>query len=76
MSRSTMTSPPAHGMMPPLDERSVAGEEISRSRFCGFRDFLDHLDGYITTSRFGHFFRLSGTGHVRKLTPLSRYNIN
>ncbi|KAJ4013827.1 hypothetical protein NW766_006068 [Fusarium irregulare] len=63
-----MTSPPAHGMMPPLDERSVAGEEISRSRFCGFRDFLDHLDGYITTSRFGHFFRLSGTGHPEEIS--------
>jgi hypothetical protein len=55
-------------MMTPQDERSYAEEEIGRSRFCGFRDFLDHLDGYITTSRFGHFFRLSGSGHVRNST--------
>ncbi|KAG8675976.1 hypothetical protein FPOAC2_02058 [Fusarium poae] len=55
--------PPVHGMVPPHDEQSFAQEEVGRSRFCGFRDFFDYLDIYITTSRFGHFFRLSGSGH-------------
>ncbi|KAF4964825.1 hypothetical protein FSARC_7287 [Fusarium sarcochroum] len=61
------SSPPAHGMMPPHDERPVAAEEVGRSRFCGVRDFLDNVDGYITTSRFGHYFRLSGSGHPQEI---------
>ncbi|KAJ4263149.1 hypothetical protein NW762_006771 [Fusarium torreyae] len=61
------SSPPAHGMMPPHDERPVAAEEIGRSRLCGVRDFLDNVDGYITTSRFGHYFRLSGSDHPHEI---------
>lgn len=62
--------PPVHGMMPHQDEHSFAQEQVRRSRFCGFRDSFDYVDCYITTSRFGHFFRLSGSGHVR-IVPLS-----
>lgn len=40
------------------------GAENRRSRFCGFRDFFDAVDDWITTSRFGRLFKLSGTGHV------------
>jgi hypothetical protein len=37
----------------------------SSSRFCGARDLLNKVDGYISSSRLGYFFRLSGSGHVR-----------
>ncbi|KAG5662399.1 hypothetical protein KAF25_004817 [Fusarium avenaceum] len=57
------SSPPAHGMMPSHDDSSVVEAEATRSRFCGVRDFLDNLDAYITTSRLGYFFHLSGSGH-------------
>ncbi|KAF5673470.1 MFS AGZA xanthine uracil permease [Fusarium heterosporum] len=62
------SSPPAHDMMPSHDERSVVGNEVSRSRFFGIRDFLDNVDGYITTSRFGHWFHLSGSGHPQEIS--------
>ncbi|KAH6953198.1 permease family-domain-containing protein [Fusarium avenaceum] len=57
------SSPPTHGMMPSHDDSSVVEAEATRSRFCGVRDFLDNLDAYITTSRLGYFFHLSGSGH-------------
>ncbi|KAM0302700.1 hypothetical protein HYE67_009688 [Fusarium culmorum] len=60
--------PPVHGMMPHQNEHSFAQEQVGRSRFCGFRDFFDYVDCYITTSRFGHFFRLSGSGHPEEIT--------
>ncbi|PHH87276.1 hypothetical protein CDD83_9076 [Cordyceps sp. RAO-2017] len=52
----------------PSDQQSSAASLASpepslRSRFFGFRDFFDYVDGRITTSRFGRLFRLSGTGH-------------
>ncbi|KAF4982034.1 hypothetical protein FZEAL_2284 [Fusarium zealandicum] len=61
------TTPPVHGMMSPPDGASVNSDEVGRSRFCGVRDFLDNVDGYITTSRFGHFFHLSGSGHPNEI---------
>ncbi|KAH6994873.1 permease family-domain-containing protein [Ilyonectria destructans] len=42
-------------------------EEVHRSRFCGFRDFLDGINSTVTTSCFGHFFHLSGTGHPNEI---------
>ncbi|KAF7538891.1 hypothetical protein G7Z17_g12544 [Cylindrodendrum hubeiense] len=42
-------------------------QETRRSRFCGFRDFLDVTNSTITTSRFGRFFHLSGTGHPNEI---------
>ncbi|POR35727.1 Xanthine/uracil/vitamin C permease [Tolypocladium paradoxum] len=49
------------------DQQSTAASRsrgpVGRSRFFGFRDFFDFIDGRITTSRFGRLFRLSGTGH-------------
>ncbi|PNY24451.1 Xanthine/uracil/vitamin C permease [Tolypocladium capitatum] len=49
------------------DQRSTAASlsrgPAGRSRFFGFRDFFDFIDGRITTSRFGRLFRLSGSGH-------------
>ncbi|KAH7242381.1 permease family-domain-containing protein [Fusarium tricinctum] len=57
------SSPPAHVMMPSHDDSSVVEAEATRSRFCGVRDFLDNVDAYLTTSRLGYFFHLSGSGH-------------
>ncbi|SPJ71184.1 related to purine transporter azgA [Fusarium torulosum] len=57
------SSPPPHGMMPSHDDSSVVEAAVGRSRFCGVRDFLDNVDAYITTSRLGYFFHLSGSGH-------------
>jgi hypothetical protein len=66
------SSPPAHGMMPSHDDSSVVEAEVGRSRFCGVRDFLDIVDAYITTSRLGYFFHLSGSGHVKSI-PLDPF---
>ncbi|KAF7559854.1 hypothetical protein G7046_g4299 [Stylonectria norvegica] len=46
---------------------SLTSEDPGRSRFCGLRDFLDRLDEYITTSRFGRVFHLSGSGHPKEI---------
>ncbi|KND88521.1 putative xanthine/uracil permease [Tolypocladium ophioglossoides CBS 100239] len=43
--------------------RSPSRAPAGRSRFFGFRDFFDFIDGRITTSRFGRLFRLAGAGH-------------
>ncbi|KAL6354713.1 hypothetical protein LRP88_12057 [Fusarium phalaenopsidis] len=53
------SSPPPHGM---IDANRDQGAPSS-SRFCGARDLLNKVDGYISSSRLGHFFRLSGSGH-------------
>ncbi|KAF4980625.1 hypothetical protein FDECE_17841 [Fusarium decemcellulare] len=63
----TATPPPVHGMMPGYDQSSVASQEGSRSRFCGVRNFLDSVDRFITTSRFGRIFHLSGSGHPKEI---------
>lgn len=39
-------------------------EHRGRSSVWGFRDYIDAADQWITMSRFGKLFRLSGTGHV------------
>ncbi|KIL90531.1 mfs agza xanthine uracil permease [Fusarium avenaceum] len=66
------SSPPAHGMMPSHDDSSVVEAEATRSRFCGVRDFLNNLDAYITTSRLGYFFHLSGSGHPDAIADIRR----
>jgi hypothetical protein len=45
--------------------------EEAQGRFTlfGFRDFANSVDQWITTSRFGRIFRLSGTGHVSGTYP-------
>ncbi|KAM6509097.1 hypothetical protein FSOLCH5_012087 [Fusarium solani] len=53
------SSPPPHGM---IDANRDQGAPSS-SRFCGARDLLNKVDGYISSSRLGYFFRLSGSGH-------------
>ncbi|KAK3175789.1 hypothetical protein K4F52_010000 [Lecanicillium sp. MT-2017a] len=47
------------------DEFVVESQEPAarRSKLCGFRDFTDLADEWISASRFGYFFRLSGSGH-------------
>ncbi|KAF5017893.1 hypothetical protein F66182_10151, partial [Fusarium sp. NRRL 66182] len=61
------SSPSANRIMLPHDERPVAADQVGRSRFCGVRDFLDGVDGYIATSRFGYNFHLSGSGHPQEI---------
>ncbi|KAI5458424.1 permease family-domain-containing protein [Mariannaea sp. PMI_226] len=41
---------------------SISEQNGERSRFFGVRDMLDRLDYNITTSRFGKFFNLRGSG--------------
>ncbi|KAJ4216749.1 hypothetical protein NW759_009321 [Fusarium solani] len=53
------SSPPPHGM---IDANRDQGAPSS-SRFCGARDLLNKVDGCISSSRLGYFFRLSGSGH-------------
>ncbi|UPL02661.1 hypothetical protein LCI18_013595 [Fusarium solani-melongenae] len=53
------SSPPPHGM---IDANRDQGAPSS-SRFCGARDLLNKVDGYISSSRLGYFFRLSRSGH-------------
>lgn len=52
------------------DEFVVESQEPAarRSKFCGFRDFTDLADEWISASRFGYFFHLSGSGHVSMLS--------
>ncbi|KAL2670790.1 hypothetical protein Neosp_014592 [[Neocosmospora] mangrovei] len=56
-------SPPPHGM---IDANRDQGAP-STSRFCGTRDLLNKVDGYISSSRLGYFFRLSGSGHADEI---------
>ncbi|CAH0018310.1 unnamed protein product [Clonostachys rhizophaga] len=37
-----------------------------RSRYFGFRDFLDYADYWLTNSRLGRLFKLEGTGKVKE----------
>ncbi|RSM08452.1 hypothetical protein CEP52_004677 [Fusarium oligoseptatum] len=53
------SSPPPHGMMDANRDQGAP----STSRFCGVRNFLNKVDGYISSSRLGYFFHLSGSGH-------------
>ncbi|KAH7152902.1 permease family-domain-containing protein [Dactylonectria macrodidyma] len=41
---------------------------MPRSNLCGLRDFLDVTNFTVTTSRFGHFFKLSGSGHPEQIS--------
>ncbi|PNP51492.1 hypothetical protein THARTR1_07932 [Trichoderma harzianum] len=36
---------------------------VGRSRFCGFRDFADLMDNWLSTGLLGRLFRLAGSGH-------------
>ncbi|KAM3551177.1 hypothetical protein ARSEF4850_007999 [Beauveria asiatica] len=55
------------------DEFVVESQEppVRRSRFCGLRDFCDLADLWISASRFGHFFRLGGSGHPQEIVASS-----
>ncbi|RSL57149.1 hypothetical protein CEP54_008424 [Fusarium duplospermum] len=53
------SSPPPHGMMDANRDQGAP----STSRFCGARNLLNKVDGYITSSRLGYFFHLAGSGH-------------
>ncbi len=55
------------------DEFVVESQEPAarRSKLCGFRDFTDLADEWMSASRFGYFFHLSGSGHVG--TPLPSF---
>ncbi|CAH0044246.1 unnamed protein product, partial [Clonostachys solani] len=43
--------------------RDVVG---GRSKYFGFRDFLDYADEWLTNSRLGRLFHLEGTGKVKE----------
>lgn len=47
-----------------LSPRLPSAPMVGRSRFCGFRDFADLVDTWLSTSLFGRLFRLAGSGHV------------
>ena len=51
------------------DEFVVEHDEpaVRRSKFCGLRDFIDLTDEWLSASRFGRLFHLSGSGHVSLL---------
>lgn len=36
---------------------------VGRSRFCGFRDFADLMDNWLSTCLLGRLFHLAGSGH-------------
>lgn len=60
------TSPGQQGVTPSPNQEDVGiTQHLGRSRYFGLRDFVDRVDHYVTTSAFGYFFTLSGTGHVR-----------
>lgn len=60
------TSPGQPGITPMPNQEDVnIAQHLGRSRYFGLRDFFDRVDHYVTTSAFGYFFTLSGTGHVR-----------
>ncbi|RKK98941.1 hypothetical protein BFJ68_g13391 [Fusarium oxysporum] len=62
------TSPEQQGVAPTPNQEDVdIVQHLGRSRYFGFRDFLDRVDHYVTTSAFGYFFTLSGTGHAALL---------
>lgn len=46
-----------------------------RSQFCGLRDFIDLTDEYLSASRLGWMFHLSGSGHVSHLGWVSKMRL-
>lgn len=63
-----MTSPAKPDERDQTDAISEAHLPLSalgpQSKLCGFRDFVNVVDKFIATSRFGRLFHLSGSGHV------------
>ncbi|KAK5995875.1 Putative xanthine/uracil permease [Cladobotryum mycophilum] len=49
------------------EPRLPTPNRIGRSRFCGFRDFADYVNKWLTTSRFGWLFHLEGSGHLNEI---------
>lgn len=43
---------------------------VGRSRFCGFRDFADLMDNWLSTGLLGRLFHLAGSGHVSLIQRL------
>ncbi|KAJ4145621.1 hypothetical protein LMH87_004467 [Akanthomyces muscarius] len=60
---------------PSHDEFVVESHEPAarRSKFCGLRDFCDLADEWISASKFGHFFRLCGSGHPNENTDATAF---
>ncbi|UKZ83726.1 hypothetical protein TrVFT333_011535 [Trichoderma virens FT-333] len=46
-----------------LSPRLPSAPVVGRSRFCGFRDFADLVDKWLSTGLFGQLFRLVDSGH-------------
>ncbi|KAI1012405.1 hypothetical protein LB504_012803 [Fusarium proliferatum] len=62
------TSPGQPGVTPMPNQEDVdISQHLGRSRYFGLRDFFDRVDHYVTTSAFGYFFTLSGTGHPQEI---------
>ncbi|PON23189.1 MFS transporter, AGZA family, xanthine/uracil permease [Trichoderma gamsii] len=40
---------------------------VGRSKFCGFRDFVDLVDKWLSGSYLGRLFRLADSGHAKAL---------
>ncbi|UKZ94270.1 uncharacterized protein TrAFT101_009148 [Trichoderma asperellum] len=40
---------------------------VGRSKFCGFRDFADLVDKWLSGSCLGRLFRLADSGHAKAL---------
>lgn len=45
---------------------------VGRSKFCGFRDFVDLVDKWLSGSYLGRLFRLADSGHVSIIAFLLR----
>jgi hypothetical protein len=50
---------------------SIATQSNSRSRLCSVKRLLGSLDEWLTASRLGRLFKLSGSGHVRSISQRS-----
>jgi hypothetical protein len=60
----------------PLDPRLSSprlpsAPPVGRSKFCGFRDFADLVDKWLSGSCLGRLFRLAESGHVSTIITCS-----
>lgn len=44
--------------------RLPSAPPVGRSKYCGFRDFADLVDKWLSGSCLGRLFRLADSGHV------------
>ncbi|KAL6862319.1 permease [Trichoderma novae-zelandiae] len=54
-----------------LSPRLPSAPVVGRSRFCGFRDFADLVDKWLSSSLFGRVFRLADSGHPNAMEGTS-----